>query len=237
MKINEFAREEDVLEGWVSSGVKMLAKQSGNAAKAATKSARAAKAAELVANHYGSQFMKMLYTLDIAKEVILYNVKVNRLNKDDPNYQEQLRNLRGQFIVAVLAPKVTMWIANKLLLTQILKFLPWALHKTGAHGGAAIIRQLNTKGIEAALLVWFSTEAGKKWLTDTFGTLITGVGTIPEIAGDVFQFGKAAIQVATGNIPANAQTSTNGGSSTDIMNTGGNNANDPFKGTSRAGGI
>jgi hypothetical protein len=89
------------------------------------------------------------------------------------------------------------------------------------------------------MLAWFSTEAGKKWLTDTFGTLITGVGTIPEIAGDVFQFGKAAVQVATGNIPAGVQTSTNGGDSvsTDIMNTTGGGANDPFKGTSRAGGI
>jgi hypothetical protein len=236
MKIKDFAQEEDILEGWVSSGIKMLARQSSTAAKAASKSARAAQAAEIVATHYGDKWMKFLYAADIAKEVIAYNIKANKLNKDDPNYQEQLRNLRGQFIVAVVAPKVAMWIGNKLLLTKVFNILPWVLQKSGLPGAGAIVRQLSFKGAELAMLGWWTTDSGKKWLTDTFGTLITGVGTLPEIVGDVAQFGKAAVQVATGNIPANAQTSTNGGSSTDIMNTG-NNANDPFKGTSRAGGI
>lgn len=241
MKIYDVVSESNTQEGWVSSGWKMLARNGAAATKAAAKSAKAAKAAELVASHYGAQTMKLFYALDIVKEIITYYLKSNALDKNAPDYQEKLTNLRGQFIVAVLGPKVAMWIGNKLLLTKIFKFLPWVLHKSGAHGAAAVVRQLSYKGAEAALLAWWSTDAGKKWLTDTFGSLITGVGSIPEIANNVFQFGKAAVQVATGTAPASANLSKDSPADpNDPMSIMGKAAGsgafaDPFKGTSRAG--
>jgi hypothetical protein len=250
MNIHEIISEQSTQEGWVSAGFKALTRSGAAAAKAATKSARAAKAAEMVASHYGSQTMKLLYAVDIVKEVISYNLKVSSLDKNAPDYQEQLRTLRGQFIVAVLGPKVAMWVGNKLLLTKIFKFLPWMLHKFGAPGAAAITRQLSYKGAEAALLLWWTTDAGKKWLTDTFGAMITGVGTIPEIAGSVLGAAKAVAQVATGTGNAaelnkqraagepGSEPAVDPNDPMSIMGkaVGGTFA-DPFKGTSRAGSV
>lgn len=244
MNIHDIISEQNTQEGWVASGLKALTRSGAAATKAASKSARAAKAAELVAAHYGSQTMKLFYALDIVKEIISYNIKVRTLDKTATDYEEKLRTLRGQFIVAVLGPKVAMWVGNKLLLTKIFKFLPWILHKFGAPGAAAITRQLSYKGAEAALLVWWSTDAGKKWLTDTFGAMITGVGTIPEISGSVFGAAKAVAQVATGTGNAavlNKQKAdgTVPADETDPMSVMGKAVGgafaDPFKGTSRAG--
>ena len=75
MNIHEIISEQHTQEGWVSAGVKALTRSGQTAAKAASKSARAAKAAEMVASHYGSQTMKLLYALDIVKEVVNYNLK------------------------------------------------------------------------------------------------------------------------------------------------------------------
>ena len=250
MNIHEIISEQHTQEGWVSAGVKALTRSGQTAALAASKSARAANAAEMVASHYGSQTMKLLYALDIVKEVVNYNLKVSALDKSAGDYEEKLRTLRGQFIVAILGPKVAMWVGNKLLLTKIFKFLPWILQKFGAPGAAAITRQLSYKGAEAALLLWWSTDAGKQWLTDTFGVMITGVGTIPEIAGSVFGAAKAVAQVATGTGgAADLQKQRDSGDPTaqqdfdpndpaSIMGkaVGGAFA-DPFKGTGRAASI
>lgn len=242
MNIHDIVSEQNTQEGWVASGIKALTRSGAAATKAAGKSARAANAAELVASHYGSQTMKLFYALDIVKEIINYNIKVRALDKKAPDYEEKLRTLRGQFIVAVLGPKVAMWVGNKIMLTKIFKFLPWILHKFGAPGAAAITRQLSYKGAEAALLAWWSTDAGKKWLTDTFGSMITGVGTIPEIAGDVFGAAKAVAQVATGTGNAavlNKQKADAPADANDPMSVMGKAVGgafaDPFKGTSRAG--
>lgn len=248
MNIHEIISEQKTDESWISSGWKMLSRSGAAATKAATKSARAAKIAELVAAHYGSQTMKLLYAVDIVKEVVNYNIKVNALDKNAPDYQEKLRTLRGQFIVAVLGPKVAMWVGNKLLLTKIFKFLPWILHKFGANGAAAITRQLSYKGAEAALLLWWSTDAGKQWLTDTFGAMITGVGTVPEIADSVFGAAKAVAQVATGTgnaaelnkqraagVPGSEPTVDPNDPMSIMGKAVGGAFADPFKGTSRAG--
>jgi len=242
MNIHDIISEQKTQEGWIANGFKALTRSGAAATKAASKSARAAQAAELVASHYGSQTMKLFYALDIVKEIINYNIKVSELDKKAPDYEEKLRTLRGQFIVAVLGPKVVMWAGNKIMLTKIFKFLPWILHKFKAPGAAAITRQLSYKGAEAALLLWWTTDAGKKWLTDTFGSMITGVGTIPEIAGDVFGAAKAVAQVATGTGNAavlNKQKADAPADANDPMGTMGKAVGgafaDPFKGTSRAG--
>jgi hypothetical protein len=248
MNIHEIISEQRTQEGWVSAGVRALTRSGAAATKAAGKSARAVKAAEMVASHYGSQTMKLLYAVDIVKEVINYNLKVSALDKSANDYEEKLRTIRGQFIVAVLGPKVAMWVGNKLLLTKIFNFLPWILQKFGAPGAAAITRQLSFKGAEAAMLLWWSTDAGKQWLTDTFGAMITGVGTVPEIAGSVLGAAKAVAQVATGTgnaaelnkqraagVPGSEPTVDPNDPMSIMGKAVGGTFADPFKGTSRAG--
>lgn len=226
---------------WVARGVN---KVTGNASAVATK-AQYARAAEIAAQHYGSQTMKLFYTLDIVKEVITYNLQVGKLDKNAPDYEEQLRTLRGKFIVAVIAPKVTIWAANKLFLGKIASSVPWIIKQFPGNRSAelaAIVKQVGSKGLEAALLVGFSTEAGKKWLIDTFGVMITGIGTIPELASWVGNVATAVTQVATGNMPTGVgKTDLSGVDPTDPLSilqkagdmTGGRV--DPFKGTGRGG--
>jgi len=181
----------DDATSWVARGVE---KVTGNATSVATK-AQYARAAEIAAQHYGSQTMKLFYALDIAKEVINYNYQAGKLDKSAPDYEEQLRTLRGKFITAIIAPKVT-----------------------------------------------FSTEAGKKWLVDTFGVMITGIGTIPELAPWLVNVGTAVTQVATGNVPKDVEkTDLSGVDPTDpfsILQKAADSSGgrvDPFKGTGRGG--
>jgi len=223
---------------WVTRG---LEKVTGNATSTATK-AQYARAAEIAAEHYGSQTMKLFYALDITKEVINYNIQADKLDKNAPDYEEQLRTLRGKFITAVIAPKVTIWAANKLFLGKIASAVPWIIKQFPGNRSAelaAIVKQVGARGLEAALLVGFSTEAGKQWLVDTFGVMITGVGTIPELASWVGSTVKAANQVATGNLPSGFNKPASDIDLSDpfsIMNNGASGGRvDPFKGTGRGG--
>jgi hypothetical protein len=231
----------DDATSWVARGVE---KVTGNATSVATK-AQYARAAEIAAQHYGSQTMKLFYALDIAKEVINYNYQAGKLDKSAPDYEEQLRTLRGKFITAIIAPKVTMWAANKLLLGKIASSVPWIIKQFPGNRSAelaAIVKQVGSKGLETALLVGFSTEAGKKWLVDTFGVMITGIGTIPELAPWLVNVGTAVTQVATGNVPKDVEkTDLSGVDPTDpfsILQKAADSSGgrvDPFKGTGRGG--
>lgn len=235
---------------WVGKGAKaagMDALGATKSSRAALKSAEYAKAAELAAQHYGSQTMKLLYALDIVKEVTVYNYQVSKLDKNAPDYEEKLRTLRGKFITAVIAPKVTIWLANKLLIGKIASAVPWIIKQFPGNRSAelaAIVKVVGVRGLEAALLAGFSTEAGKQWLIDTFGVMITGIGTIPEIASWAGSTAKAVAQVATGNLPKGYDKSTSpdmtGVDPTDpmsILQKAGEMGGrvDPFKGTGRGG--
>jgi hypothetical protein len=93
---------------------------------------------------------------------------------------------------------------------------------------------------------------GKKWLEDTFGTLLTGVGSLPELAGTAFDALTAVYQTATGTgnaavlnkqradgVPGSEPTIDPTIDPNDPMSIMGKAVGgtfvDPFKGTSRAG--
>ena len=107
------------------------------------------------------------------------------------------------------------------------------------------MKHLSKRGTEAALIAWFGAGGGKDWLRDTFGFLITGVGSAPELVGTVYEITKAATQVATGNMPPDVKPSGSDDAfdpndPLSIMNKvagqmGSGTYVDPFKGTGRGG--
>ena len=89
------------------------------------------------------------------------------------------------------------------------------------------------RGAQLALLTWFGTDTGKNWLNDLVGGTIFGtLGRIPEMAGELYDALKIGAMVTTGiglpkgHVPADTEI---GGGKRGYI--------DPFKGTSREGGL
>ena len=120
------------------------------------------------------------------------------------------------------------------------------------------MKHLTKKTVQAGIIAWMSgatkvanltDSSGKEWLEDTLGIMITGVGSLPGLAGTVFDALKSVQQTATGTGGAvdlqkqrdagdpKAQQDFDPNDPMSIMGKaiGGGAFADPFKGTSRAG--
>ena len=186
--------------------------------------------------------IKFMYTADMIKEATVYWYKATQIEKDPSKSPEQkeeaIRQLRGELILSVIAPKVGAWGISKLAFP--LKIIPWLTKVSGSPNAAELMKYLSKRGVEAALITWFGAGEGKKWLTDTFGVMVTGVGSLPDLVGKIYDVAKAATQVATGNLPDGFKKSDQEIDVNDpmsIMNRAGGAAGgfDPFKGTGRGG--
>ena len=199
------------------------------AAQALKNSSLAGKSADVV---------KLAATLELTQETVKYWSRSSDLDKKlaageitQEEYNKQLQELRGQFMTGVIAP----WAAMAILKypAKLLKIVPGTMKIAGFSNAAEITSILAKRGAQVALIAWFGTDAGKKWLNDLMGgTLFGALGNIPVMAGEITTALSAAARVATGiGLPKEFEPS-----STEIGG-GKNGYIDPFKGTDREGGI
>jgi hypothetical protein len=181
--------------------------------------------------------VKLAAAVELTQETVKYWSRSSDLDKKlaageitQEEYDKQLQQLRGQFIVGVVAP----WAAMAILKypAKLLKIVPGAMKLVGFPNAAEIISILAKRSAQVALLAWFGSDTGKKWLTDLVGeSFIGALGDIPAMAGQVYDVLQAGAQVATGNTPAGFTPSS------DEVGGGQGKYIDPFKGTSREGGL
>ena len=186
-----------------------------------------------------SDVVKLAATLELTQESVKYWSRSSDLDKKlaageitQEEYNKQLQELRGQFMTGVIAP----WAAMAILKypAKLLKIVPGTMKIAGFSNAAEITSILAKRGAQLALLGWFGSDTGKKWLNDLMGgTLFGALGNIPVMAGEIYDALKAGAQVATGIGLPQGFTPTTG---TDV---GGGKGGyiDPFKGTDREGGL
>ena len=201
--------------------------------------------------------VKFLTAAQMLKEVGVYWLKSNELDAqlasgaiNQQKYDEELTKLRGVAILSIVAPKIGAWGAGKLATLTGLKLIPWVVKVSGSPNAAEAMKYLTSKTVQAGIIAWMGAGDGKKWLEDTFGIMITGVGSLPGLAGTVFDALKAVQQTATGTGGAadlqkqrdagdpKAQQDFDPNDPSSIMGkaVGGAFA-DPFKGTGRSASI
>lgn len=223
---------------WDDEAAKLATKISG---KEAALAAGALKSTVLA--NKADDIVGFMYKAGMVKEAGVYWYKANQVENDPKLSAEEkkaaIRQLRGELITTVLAPKIGAWGISKL--AYPLKIVPWLTKISGSPNAAELMKHLSKRGTEAALIAWFGVGGGKQWLTDTFSVMITGVGSIPDLVGTVYEITKAATQAATGNMPANVpKTDVGAIDPTDpfsILQKAGEMGGrvDPFKGTGRGG--
>jgi hypothetical protein len=169
-------------------------------------------------------------------------------------YDSEMTQLRGGFWTAILVPKFAAGLAK-----GTGNIVGSILTKLGAPRTGEAVRFWNgilAKGGEAAGLAVLSTDAGKKWLADSWGFLVTGTGSAVNLLADFADFIKAGYQVATGTEPAGSISrktdqpkdgETTGDQPADSNNPWASELNkaiggqikgtDPFKGTGRQVGF
>ena len=169
------------------------------AAKAdAAKLAKAEKiaAAEkfaVVSSHLGEEATKYLARLNLLAAATEYWWKSSELDKqlasgaiDQQTYDQEIIKLRGLAITQWIAPKIGAWVANKAAAITLVKHLPWVIKKLGMPNAGAILKDFVKPAVQAAIVAFVMTPGGKKWLMDTFGAFIIGVGSIPTLAAKIW---------------------------------------------------
>jgi hypothetical protein len=201
--------------------------------------------------------VKFLTAAQMIKEASVYWLKSNELDAqlasgaiNQQKYDEEITKLRGLAITSILAPKIGAWGAGKLATFTGLKLIPWVVKVSGSPNAAEAMKYLTSKAVQAGIIAWMGAGDGKKWLEDTFGIMITGVGSLPGMAGTVVDALKAVQQTATGTGGAadlqkqrdagdpKAQQDFDPNDPSSIMGKAiGGAFADPFKGTGRSASI
>jgi hypothetical protein len=201
--------------------------------------------------------VKFLTAAQMLKEAGVYWLKSNDLDAqlasgaiNQQKYDEELTKLRGVGILSLVAPKIGAWGAGKLATLTGLKLIPWVVKVSGSPNAAEAMKYLTSKAVQTGIIAWMGVGEGKKWLEDTLGIMITGVGSLPGLAGTVFDALKAVQQTATGTGGAadlqkqrdagdpKAQQDFDPNDPTSIMGKAiGGAFADPFKGTGRSASI
>ena len=194
------AQAADDLGWWGNMAVKNAAKIKGKEialAKGALKSE--------VLKSSADDIVKFLTAAQVIKEASVYWLKSNELDAqlasgaiNQQKYDEELTKLRGLAITSIIAPKIGAWGAGKLATFTGLKLIPWVVKVSGSPNAAEAMKYLTSKAVQAGIIAWMGAGEGKKWLEDTLGIMITGVGSLPGMAGTVFDALKAVQQTATG---------------------------------------
>lgn len=145
-----------------------------------------------------------IYDYYSSKSLLDDLLKGGEITKEQ--YDNDLTQLRGGFWTSILVPKFAAGLAKGTgnIVGSILTNL-------GAPRTGEAVRFWNgviAKGGEAAGLAILSTDAGKKWLADSWNFivtgqgLVTGTGSAANLLADFVDFAKAGYQVATGTEPA-----------------------------------
>lgn len=213
---------------------------------------RAAGKAEMygVLTDKGLAFANMLYIADsiydyyTAKAVLDEKLKLGSISKEE--YDKEITLLRGQLIAGYLAPKIAGSL-TRLTAGNATNLFSWVVKTAGFPQQAIMMKaakDIMIKAGQAGLLAYFSTDKGRQWLTDSFGLIVTGLGSVGNLAADFLDYAKAAYQVATGDLPPGFEKKPDSGETNPDMDKWGGDLNqltgkeifaDPFKGTGRGG--
>ena len=210
--------------------------------------------------------VKMLTTLQMVKEAGVYWYESNNLESQlksgaitQQQYDDGIIKLRGVAITSIIAPKIGAWGAGKIATFTGLRLIPWVIKVSGSPNAADALKHLTKKTVQAGIIAWMSgatkvanltDSSGKEWLEDSLGIMITGVGSLPGLAGTVIDAINSLAQTATGTGGAvdlqkqrdagdpKAQQDFDPNDPSSIMGkaVGGAFA-DPFKGTGRSASI
>ena len=227
-KAGEIAARYRGLPKWAANA---LRGRDIRALKAAREAYRA-RAVNMAVDALGDDILKWVTRLAIVDGIYDYytissfledQLRQGKISQQE--YDDSLTQLRGQFVASILVPRLAGG-ATKMttgLVGAIVKKLG------GVRAGEAIRFWGGTvaKVGEASALAIFSTDAGKKWLTDAMSNLITGLGSIADLTMGFFSLFKAVIQVSTGLLPQGYEQEKEREK----------NEKDPWKGTGREVGI
>ena len=128
---------------------------------------------------------------------------------DQQTYDQELIKLRGLAITQWIAPKIGYWVANKVAALTLVKKLPWVISKLGMPNASVIIHSFARPAVQAAMIAFVMTPGGKKWLMDTFGAFVIGVGSIPTLAAKIWDVVQGVYDAAVNGDPEDAETTPN----------------------------
>jgi hypothetical protein len=147
----------------------------------------------VVSAHYGTEAVSWLSKVNLLEAAAEYWWKSSELDKqlaagkiDQQTYDQEIIKLRGLAITQWIAPKIGAWVANKAAAITLVKHLPWVIRKLGMPNAGAIIKDFAKPAVQAAIIAFIMTPAGKKWLMDTCGAFVIGVGSIPTLASKIW---------------------------------------------------
>ena len=186
----------------------------------AVKLAKAEKVANtekllFVTKHYGEETTKYLAKLNLLAAATEYWWRSSELDKklaagmDQQTYDQELIKLRGLAITQWIAPKIGYWVANKVAALTLVKKLPWVISKLGMPNASVIINSFARPAVQAAMIAFVMTPGGKKWLMDTFGAFVIGVGSIPTLAAKIWDVVQGVYDAAVNGDPEDAETTPN----------------------------
>ena len=185
----------------------------------------------VVSKHMGEEATKYLARLNLLAAATEYWWRSSELDKqlesgaiDQQTYDQEIIKLRGLAITQWIAPKIGAWVANKAAAITLVKQLPWVIRKLGMPNAGAILKDFAKPAVQAAIVAFVITPGGKKWLMDTFGAFIIGVGSIPTLASKIWDVVQGVYDAAVNGDPeddaeAKPNTATGGNAEVDDVAT------------------
>lgn len=232
-RAGEIAARYRGLPGWMAKWARGRDLKALKAARVAYKT----RAANVAADALGDEVLKWVTRAAIIDGIYDYytasyfledQLKDGKISQEE--HDKALTELRGQFIASILVPRLAGG-ATKIT-TGLVGGIVSKLG--GTRSGEAIRFWGGTvaKIGEASALALLSTDAGKKWLTESMTLLVTGLGHAGNLIADFMALTKAAAQVATGILPKGYEPSIKTDKDGNI-----DFGKDPWKGTGRDVGI
>ena len=170
----------------------------------------------VVSKHMGEEATKYLARLNLLAAATEYWWRSSELDKqlesgaiNQQTYDQEIIKLRGLAITQWIAPKIGAWVANKAAAITLVKQLPWVIRKLGMPNAGAILKDFAKPAVQAAIIAFVITPGGKKWLMDTFGAFIIGVGSIPTLASKIWDVVQGVYDVAVNGDPEDAEDKLN----------------------------
>lgn len=180
----------------------------------------------IVSKHYGEEALAWLKWANLLAAATEYWWKSSELDTqlssgaiDQQTYDQEIIKLRGLAITQWIAPKIGYWVANKVAAITLVKQLPRLIKFLRMPNAAAILKDFSKPAVQAAIVAFVMTPAGKQWLMDTVGAFVIGVGSIPTLAGKIWDVVQgvydAAVNGETDNAAATPNTASGGNSEVD----------------------
>ena len=175
----------------------------------------------IVSKHYGEEALAWLKWANLLAAATEYWWKSSELDTqlssgaiDQQTYDQEIIKLRGLAITQWIAPKIGYWVANKVAAITLVKQLPSLIKFLRMPNAAAILKDFSKPAVQAAIVAFVMTPGGKKWLMDTVGAFVIGVGSIPTLAGKIWDVVQgvydAAVNGETDDAEAKPNTATGG---------------------------